>query len=261
MSGKTLLWTTAIPIILVLANTGCATKKYANQQAGKVNQRVSQVEKKSNEQIAYLNNKLDTDISQTNERVSTVDLKVNQVATSAQQANSTASQALDQTEANKAMISQNSTEITTLASGVANAMNYQLVEKGNITFAFNKSELTPASKLALDQIAQKAQALPRAVVELTGFTDKIGSQSYNLALSRRRAESVQRYLVRQKVPVRSIHIVGLGEEPPPPDLEADLQAINPNADKQELNRLARRVVIRVYGAGDITAGTASRAEQ
>ena len=100
--------------------------------------------------------------------------------------------------------------------------------------------------------------MPRAVIELAGFTDRIGSKNYNYALSRRRAEAVQRYLVMAKVPLRSIHIVGLGEEAPPEGLTADLSAVNPNPSKAELNRLARRVQIRVFGAGDITAGTASR---
>jgi outer membrane protein OmpA-like peptidoglycan-associated protein len=104
----------------------------------------------------------------------------------------------------------------------------------------------------------KAAGLPRSVVELAGFTDKRGSTNYNLALSRRRAEAVQRYLVMQKVPLRAIHIVGLGEEAPPEGLAADLTAIDPNATKAQRDRLARRVRIQLYGAGDITQGTASR---
>ena len=258
--GKLLLWT-ILPITLVLDTSGCATKKYAQQQAAAVNQRVSKVEKKTNEEIAYLTNKQQTDISQVNERISTTDLKLTQVASTADQANATASQASEMAEANKAQISSNSTEISNLATGVANAMNYQMVEKGDVTFAFNKSELTPSSKAALDLIIQKVQALPRSVVELVGFTDPVGSKSYNLALSRRRAEAVQRYLVQQKVPLYTIHIVGLGKEAPPPGLEADLKAVNPNASPRQVNQLARRVLIRVYGAGDITAGTASRSEQ
>ena len=91
-------------------------------------------------------------------------------------------------------------------------------------------------------IAQKAAAMPRAEVELQGFTDKIGSKNYNLALSRRRADGVARYLARQNVPLRGIHVIGLGEENPP----ASLEAVDPNTSRQEARRLARRVYIRVY---------------
>jgi outer membrane protein OmpA-like peptidoglycan-associated protein len=72
---------------------------------------------------------------------------------------------------------------------------------------------------------------------------------------------VQRYLVMQKVPLRAIHIVGLGEETPPPGLEAELTALDANPNKAELRRLERRVQIRVFGAGDITQGTAARSQQ
>jgi outer membrane protein OmpA-like peptidoglycan-associated protein len=262
-SGKLLLCTIALPITfsLVLTTSGCATKSYARQQAAVVNQRVSKVEKKTNEEVAYLTNKQQTDISQVNERISTTDMKLGDVANSAQQANATATQAADAAEANKTQISANSTQISTLATGVANALNYQLVEKGDITFGFNKSSLTPQGKAALDLIIQKVQGLPRGMVELVGFTDRIGTQSYNLALSRRRAEAVQRYMVQQKVSPYMIHIVGLGEEAPPANLEADLQAVNPNPTRQEIDRLSRRVVIRVYGAGNLTEGTASRSDQ
>ena len=83
----------------------------------------------------------------------------------------------------------------------------------------------------------------------------------NLALSRRRAEAVERYLVTQNVPLRAIHVIGLGEEAPPQGLEAELQAANPNPSKNELQRLARRVRIRVFGAGDITQSSAPSGSQ
>jgi OmpA-OmpF porin, OOP family len=258
--GQLLLWTIVLPISLSLGVSGCATKKFARQQAATVNQRVSKMEIKTNEELAALNHQQRTDISQVNERISTTDMKVSQAASAAQQANSAAMDAQQQAQANKDAISKTTTDLSNLSSGVANALNYQLAVKSDVTFGFDKSTLTPAAKSALDQIAQKAQSLPRMAVELTGFTDRIGSPSYNLALSRRRAEAVQGYLVRQKVPLRSIHILGLGEEAPPPDLEADLSALNPKPSKQEINRLARRVSIRVYGAGDITKGTASRSD-
>lgn len=124
-------------------------------------------------------------------------------------------------------------------------------------FAYNKDKLTPEAKAALDQLASKVRALPRSRVDLVGFTDKTGSEDHNLSLSRRRAEAVQRYLVMQKVPVHAITIVGLGPEAPPEGLQADRSAINPNPSQADLDQLARRVDIRVFGAGDITQTTAS----
>ena len=250
---QTTTWMIAVPIIM-LATSGCATKKYVSQQVSPVNTRVSKLEKTTSDRIAYLNNKEQSDVSQLNERIATTDQKVSDVAAAVQQVQGTASRAMDDT-------AKNTAAIETLGSGVANALNYQEVEKGDVTFAFNKATLTSEAKAMLDGIAQKVQALPRAVVELTGFTDKRGSPNYNLALSRRRAEAVQRYLVMQKVPLRAIHIVGLGEEAPPEGMTADLTAINPNPTKAELARLARRVNIRVFGAGDISQGTASRVQQ
>jgi outer membrane protein OmpA-like peptidoglycan-associated protein len=253
------IWTVAVPLIM-LATSGCATKKYVSQQVKPVNTRVSQLEKTTNDKISYLNNKEQSDISQVNERISTTDQRVSQTAEAAQQAQGTASRAMEEVESSGSKIAANSSAIDTLGSGVANALNYQQVEKADVTFAYNKDTLTPEAKVALDMIASKVQSLPRAVVEVVGFADKSGSSPYNLALSRRRAEAVERYLVMQKVPLRSIHIVGLGGEAPPPGLVADEMEINPGAGKTQYSRLARRVHIRVFGAGDITQGSASRVQ-
>jgi outer membrane protein OmpA-like peptidoglycan-associated protein len=260
-SGHNLIWWLGVPVTLALATSGCATKKYVRAQVAPVDQKVNKVEAKTNEKIAAVWAKEERDISQVNERIATTDQRLGEVANTAQQAQGTASRAMSAAEENQGKIAANSTAVTTLADSMANALNYQMVEKADVTFAFNKSELTPAAKLALDQIATKVLALPRAVVELAGFTDTIGSKNYNLALSRRRAESVQRYLVMQKVPLRAIHIVGLGEEAPPPGLEADLAAVDTNPSKPELRRLERRVRICVFGAGDITQGSAARSQQ
>jgi len=254
---KSLLLGVGVPIAFTLATSGCATKKYVNQQIAPVNKKVMA----ANDKIGYVNAKLDKDVSQLNERISTTDMKVSQVAAAAEQAQGTASRAMQESEANSEKITANSTAIVSLGAGVANALNYQQVETADVTFAFDQSTLTPEGMAVLDQVAAKMAQLPRAVVELSGFTDPIGSKNYNLALSRRRAEAVERYLVRQKVPLRQIHIVGLGKEAPPAHLAADLSMVDPNPTKAELHRLARRVHIQVFGAGDITEGTASRIQQ
>jgi outer membrane protein OmpA-like peptidoglycan-associated protein len=262
MLRKSLVWGFGIPIALALATSGCASKKYVSQQVAPVNQRVAKLEKTTNEKIAAVWSKHESDISQVNERISTTDQRVAQVASATQQAQGTASRALQTADENSIKIADNSSSIAAntgsinaLGTGVANALNYQLVEKADVTFAFNKATLTPEAKLALDQVASKAAGLPRSVVELAGFTDPVGSKNYNLALSRRRAEAVQRYLVMRKVPLHTIHLVGLGEEAPPEGLTAELAG--PNPSQAELHRLARRVHIRLFGAGDIQ-GSASR---
>jgi outer membrane protein OmpA-like peptidoglycan-associated protein len=237
----------AFPIALVLSTSGCATKKYVKQQVSPVHQQVAALEKHTNDKVAYLNGKEERDISQVNEKIATV-------AEAAQQAQGTASRAMDTAEANSGKIAETATSVTALASGVANAMNFQLVEKADILFGFNQSTLTPQGKKALDEIVSQARGLPRVVVELAGFTDRVGSKSYNYALSRRRAETVQRYLVQQKIALRDIHIVGLGEERPLPDYAPEAAGTTAAARR----KMERRTQVRLFGAGDITEGTASR---
>jgi outer membrane protein OmpA-like peptidoglycan-associated protein len=249
-----------LPITMVVITSGCATRRYVRSQTGIVNQRVSELEAKTNEQMAAMSAKEQADISRVDERITTTDNRVAEVATAAQQANATAAQARQLALANQAKSDANSQAIAEFNKLAEDAWNYQLIEKGDVTFAFAKSDLGKDAKTALDLIAQRAQSMPRAVVELQGFTDKVGGKNYNLALSRRRAEAVARYLVRQNVPLRGIHIIGLGEEDPPPSLTADLQAVDPNASSREARGLARRVYIRVYAPATAIAGEAARSQ-
>lgn len=252
-SGLSLILTASLPILLALAVSGCATKKYVAKQTGVVNQRVSQVQNQTNAQLA----KQQKEISRLDERVITTDSKLAAVANTAQQANATAGQAQQQAQANSAAIETNTTQIGEHAATLvklAGEFNYTVIETGNVTFAFGRSDLTNDAKVALDLMIQKAKATPRAVVEVVGFTDDIGPKSYNLTLSRRRAEAVARYLVQQNIPLKGISLLGLGEEATPEVLAAEFQSLDPNASKKELRTLARRVRIRLYAPG---AGAAS----
>lgn len=262
-SGQRVIWMIAVPLIVTLATSGCASKRYVRNQVNPVNYRVSALQAKTNDQVAYLNKtqiNQQNEISATNERISTVDQKVSEVSSTAQASQGTASRAMDESTANTAKIEETNRAIATLGEGVANALNYQIVEKADVTFGPNQTALSPDAKIALDMIAMKVQSLPRTVVELVGFADSSGSAEHNLVLSQRRAEAVQRYLVMKNVPLRNIRIIGVGAEAPPANLEADLQAMVPNPTKAERSRLARRVHITVYGAGDITSGSAGRSQ-
>ena len=81
-------------------------------------------------------------------------------------------------------------------------------------FEFDKAELkTPQPKL--DEIAAALKANPDVrEVTITGYTDRLGSEEYNLDLSMRRAAAVKSYLVGKDVDRDRLKAVGKGEANP-----------------------------------------------
>jgi len=72
----------------------------------------------------------------------------------------------------------------------------RLMISGNVLFDFDKSELRPGAGAALEELVAKLKDLKVTGVKVVGHTDAKGSDSYNLALSRKRAKSVSDYLKR-----------------------------------------------------------------
>jgi outer membrane protein OmpA-like peptidoglycan-associated protein len=64
------------------------------------------------------------------------------------------------------------------------------VEVPGIFFDFNKADLKPESKPALDELTKFLQANPALRVWVVGHTDNIGSVDFNMALSKSRAAAV-----------------------------------------------------------------------
>lgn len=251
LSGSTRILIGSAPIILLVATAGCATKNYVSKKIGVVDQRLNQLQAQGKQALE----KQQREISQVNERVTTTDNHVAAVATTAEQANATAGQALQQTDTNASAISAHAAELVKLGD----QFNYSLVGSGNVTFAFNKWELTNEAKAALDLIIQKAVATPRSRIEVFGYTDDVGSPSYNLTLSRRRAEAVARYLIQNNVQPMNISLIGLGEGQTPALLAAEVEAFNPSASKSEIRGLARRVRVKLYSPGASSTSEAASA--
>ncbi|MBU3667635.1 MAG: OmpA family protein [Rhodocyclaceae bacterium] len=81
-------------------------------------------------------------------------------------------------------------------------------------FAFNKADLKPEGKKALDNVVEQAKALKVEVIVAVGYTDRIGSDAYNLKLSQKRAASVKSYLVTKGIPADKIYTEGKGKANP-----------------------------------------------
>lgn len=109
----------------------------------------------------------------------------------------------------------------------------------NVHFALDKHYLTNESKAVLDQIITVLRQYPEMSVTLYGYTDQRASVAYNLALSQRRATSVEQYLVDQDIDLNRIAREAKGKT----QLLSDPDVIRGHA-------LSRRVEVVFANAGE-----------
>jgi outer membrane protein OmpA-like peptidoglycan-associated protein len=86
----------------------------------------------------------------------------------------------------------------------------------DLLFAFDSADLTPDARGQIERMAfvmNHPQALARRIA-LEGHTDAIGTDAYNLTLSRRRAESVAQELVARGVRRDRVSVEAFGKRTP-----------------------------------------------
>jgi len=221
----------------IMVLSGCASRKYVRLQTQALEPAIQEAQngvKENAERIDAVDRRAQQGIT----AAGAADTK----ATAAQQAAATAqtaAQAADRKAdtANQG-VQQANNRINTVETRL-NALNindnYVESEKQVVTFDTNKSTLSSQGKSTLDKIASDLSSLRTGyMLELQGFTDSQGSEQYNIGLSQRRVESVERYLVSKNLPLFRISVVGLGKENPVAD--------NKTRDGRAQNR---RVEIRV----------------
>jgi len=103
-----------------------------------------------------------------------------------------------------------------------------------ILFDFNSYSLRPDAIKVLDSVYSLLRDYNYKKVIVEGHTDNIGSDSYNLRLSKNRAQAVANYLIAKGVPRARIKIIGYGKKRPK----------YPN-DTEEHRAKNRRVEIRI----------------
>ena len=83
-----------------------------------------------------------------------------------------------------------------------------------VFFDWDRSNLSQQAVQTIGQAATAFKQRGSARITATGHTDTSGPESYNMALSLRRANAVKNELVRRGVPADAITVVGKGESNP-----------------------------------------------
>ncbi len=97
---------------------------------------------------------------------------------------------------------------------VVGCMVEQTVALQNVNFEFDSDKLTAGAQALLDGVAGSLLAQTSVKVLVTGHTDSLGPQSYNLELSQRRAQSVMQYLIGKGIEAGRVSSEGEGEFSP-----------------------------------------------
>lgn len=91
------------------------------------------------------------------------------------------------------------------------------VRLNNIFFDYDKSTLKIESYPELKRLIDLFKEYPNLKIEVSGHTDNIGNQDYNIKLSNDRANSVMSYLLGQGIPKTKISAIGFGKSQPVAD--------------------------------------------
>jgi OmpA-OmpF porin, OOP family len=79
-----------------------------------------------------------------------------------------------------------------------------------VYFEFDNSEITNKSETELNNICNNIKSLKNIRVELIGYTDSVGTEEYNIKLSKDRAVKVFNYLISNGINKKSINIKAQG---------------------------------------------------
>ena len=237
---KASLATTLIVSGALLAG-GCATKKYVRNTTAPIQAKVDQVGQQTSQnsqniedtrnQVKQVDERAQTGINAAQERASGADSRAGEAMGRADRAQQSADKAQQASDANTQAIGG-------LRNVIANIDDYKLQASVTVPFGFNKYSLDEKSRQELDKVADEVKSGRRYFIAVEGFTDTTGSQQYNEALSRRRADAVVQYLVaKHDIPVYRIHMIGLGEQKPVDE-----------AHNRAARAKNRRVEVKVFSA-------------
>lgn len=191
--------------------TGCATKKYVAKAIHPFEVHLDKVDKDTQQNAQDVK---DLD-AKTERGISGAQNSADKAAQAADAADQHAQTADQHAQSAQSVAEQGVTEAKSAKEIAENVDNYQPTQKVAVLFPFNSATLTKEGKDELDQFAQAIQTQKHYAIQVQGYTDKTGSEGYNLDLSRRRADTVVRYLtLNYSVPLVKVYMLGYGEAAP-----------------------------------------------
>ena len=121
---------------------------------------------------------------------------------------------MDRSEA--ALQNAMSTSIATNQASIHRANQSTLIAtfKSDVLFDSNSFAIKQGGYAELTRVANALNQNPGTHVQIQGHTDKSGSESYNLQLSQRRAETVMAVLMQNGVDQNRMNAIGFGEAQP-----------------------------------------------
>jgi outer membrane protein OmpA-like peptidoglycan-associated protein len=137
-----------------------------------------------------------------------------------------AQNAQNQVQSTRAELQQTQQELAALKAKPTD--RGMVVTLGDVLFDTGQSSLKPGADLTLDRLAGYMRSNPNTRVLVEGHTDSVGSDSYNDALSQRRADAVAHALIARGVEDQDVRAVGRGKNFP--------VATNDSAEGRQQNR-------------------------
>lgn len=106
----------------------------------------------------------------------------------------------------------------------------------NVFFETDSYELKPESKAELQKLIEFLNQNPTVAIEISGHTDTVGTEDYNLKLSKSRAEAVYNYLIDNNIDAARMTYAGYGFSKP--------MSTNDTPEGRALNRRTEFRVVR-----------------
>jgi outer membrane protein OmpA-like peptidoglycan-associated protein len=118
-------------------------------------------------------------------------------------------------------------ETSTLTAELVSLKAQTSIRLNNINFGSNSADLTSESFPELNRVVQLIKDNPSIVIEIAAHTDNVGSGSYNMVLSEKRAQSVVNYLLDNSVTPERLVAKGYGlKSPMVPNTSDENRALN-----------------------------------